>query len=179
MEKGILFMKFKILILDVDGVMTTGQFIYTKDGKFSKIFGPDDNDALRLLGRHIDIRFVTGDRKGFSISNKRINDDMGFSLDLVSTVKRIDWIKDRYDPKKVIYMGDGIFDHYVMREVGYSVAPQNADKVAKSYANYVTDRSGGNRAVAEACLHIMGKFFTPFDPNNLPTEQLDLGEWTT
>ena len=168
----------KIFILDVDGVMTTGHFLYTEQGKEIKIFGPDDNDGLRLLEPHMDIRFVTGDRKGFSISNKRIKDDMGFDLDLVSTIHRIDWIKERYDPSEVVYMGDGIFDHYVMREVGYSIAPKNADKLAKSNARYVTERSGGDRAVAEACLHLMEMFFIPYDPDNLPADQLNLGEWT-
>jgi len=143
-----------------------------------KVFGPDDNDGLGLLNPHIEIRFITGDRKGFSISNKRIKEDMNFNLDLVSTIKRIDWIKERYNPEEVIYMGDGIFDHYVMKEVGYSIAPANSDKIAKEYADFVTDRSGGDRAVAEACLYIMEKFFTPYDPDALPDEQLDLGEWT-
>ena len=165
-------------ILDVDGVMTTGQFLYTADGKVMKIFGPDDNDGLSLLKPYMEIRFVTGDKKGFSISKKRIEDDMGFPLDLVSTIRRIDWIKKQYDPKAVIYFGDGIFDHYVMKEVGYSIAPANSDRTAKAHANYVTERSGGDRAVAEACLHIMEKFFTPYEPDRLPADQLDLGEWT-
>lgn len=42
-----------------------------------KIFGPDDNDAISLLKEFIDIRFISGDKKGFSISKKRIVDDMG------------------------------------------------------------------------------------------------------
>jgi len=168
----------KVFILDVDGVMTTGHFLYSKDGKQMKIFGPDDNDGLGLLSPHIEIRFVTGDRKGFPISNKRIKEDMNFDLDLVSTIKRIEWIRERYNPKEVIYMGDGIFDHYVMKEVGYSIAPENSDRIAKKNANYVTERSGGDRAVAEACLHIMQKFFTPYEPEKLPTDQLELGEWT-
>jgi len=171
-------MSFKVFILDVDGVMTTGHFVYSEQGKVLKIFGPDDNDALRLLNPHVEIRFVTGDRKGFSISNKRIKEDMGFNLDLVSTINRIDWIKERYDPKEVIYMGDGIFDHYVMKEVGYSIAPKNADSLAKSSAHYVTERKGGDRAVAEASLHLMDKFFSPYDPDHLPANQLNLGEWT-
>ncbi|MES9901341.1 MAG: HAD hydrolase family protein [Sedimenticola sp.] len=165
-------------ILDVDGVMTTGQFLYTQAGKTMKVFGPDDNDGLALLKPYVNICFVTGDRKGFSISHKRINKDMGFDLDLVSTIKRIEWIEERYDPTQVIYMGDGIFDHYVMQKVGYSIAPANADRMAKSHANYVTERAGGDRAVAEACLHIMQKFFTPYDPDRLPADQLELGEWT-
>ena len=171
-------MKPKVFLLDVDGVMTTGQFLYSELGKQFKIFGPDDNDALGLLKPFMEIRFVTGDKKGFSISYRRIKIDMKFEIDLVSTVKRIDWIKELYDPKDVIYMGDGIFDHYVMKEVGYSIAPKNSDKTAKEIANFVTERSGGNRAVAEACLHIMEKFFIPYDPDNLLSKKLEIGEWT-
>jgi 3-deoxy-D-manno-octulosonate 8-phosphate phosphatase (KDO 8-P phosphatase) len=143
-----------------------------------KIFGPDDNDGLGLLNPSIEIRFVTGDKKGFSISHKRIKQDMGFELDLVSTIKRIEWIQERYNPKEVIYMGDGIFDHYVMKEVGYSIAPANSDSTTKQFANYVTERSGGDRAVAEACLHIMKIFYKAYEPDKLPANQPNLGEWT-
>jgi 3-deoxy-D-manno-octulosonate 8-phosphate phosphatase (KDO 8-P phosphatase) len=149
----------KIFILDVDGVMTTGHFYYSEDGKSFKVFGPDDHDALNLLKKYIDIRFVSGDRSGFNISKSRIVKDMGFKLDLVSTTNRIEWINKRYDPREVIYMGDGIFDHFVMQEVGYSVAPSSADFSAMKGASFVTKRSGGNRAVSEACFHIFDKFF--------------------
>jgi 3-deoxy-D-manno-octulosonate 8-phosphate phosphatase (KDO 8-P phosphatase) len=171
--------KPKCFILDVDGVMTTGHFLYTPEGKMMKIFGPDDNDALSLLKNDLEIQFVTGDKKGFSISHKRIVDDMKFPLELVSTIRRVDWIKERHTLGEVIYMGDGIFDHYVMREVGYSISPANGNKLAKEHADFVTERSGGDRAVAEACLHIMEKFFTPFNPEALPDSQIKLsGEWT-
>lgn len=144
-----------------------------------KCFGPDDNDGLSLLKRHIEVRFITGDKKGFPISKKRIVDDMNFPLDLVSTIRRAEWIKERYPIDKVIYMGDGIFDHYVMRYVGYAIAPANSDKLAKQNADYVTERSGGDRAVAEACLHIMEKFFTPYNTSELPGIQGKLsGDWT-
>jgi 3-deoxy-D-manno-octulosonate 8-phosphate phosphatase (KDO 8-P phosphatase) len=166
-------------ILDVDGVMTTGHFLYTADGKVMKIFGPDDHDGLSLLKEHIEIRFITGDKKGFPISKKRIVDDMNFPLDIVSTIRRVDWILERYDLDNVIYIGDGIFDHYVMRQVGYAIAPANADKLCKQHAQFVTERSGGDRAVAEACLHIMDKFFIPYNPDSLPNDQVKtLGEWT-
>lgn len=170
--------KPKIFLLDVDGVMTTGQFFYSEEGKLLKIFGPDDHDALTLLKPYLDIRFITGDKKGFKISQKRIVEDMNFKLDLVSTVKRIDWIKDKYNCKDVIYMGDGIFDHYVMKEVGYSIAPSNADHFTKKTASYVTKRSGGDRSVAEACLHILEKFFEPYNPKVFPHNKVKFsGEW--
>ncbi len=166
------------LILDVDGVMTSGEFFYSSKGKVMKCFGPDDNDGLSLLKPFLEIRFVTGDKKGFDISKKRIVDDMNYKLDLVSTIRRVDWISSRYQLKNVIYMGDGIFDHYVMKKVGYSIAPSNADKLAKKYAQFITERKGGDRAVAEACIHILDKFFVSYDSSNLPKFIEKMGEWT-
>jgi len=170
--------KPKIFLLDVDGVMTSGQFFYSNQGKVMKAFGPDDHDALSLLKPFLEIRFLTGDKKGFKITKKRIVNDMKFPLSLVSTIKRLDWIQDNYSTNEVIYMGDGIFDQYVFKKIGYSIAPSNADPLAKKYADYVTKRSGGDRAVAEACLHILKKFFKPFNPNKLPEGKKFSGEWT-
>tara|TARA_B100000242_G_scaffold263859_1_gene211031 strand:+ start:2262 stop:2786 length:525 start_codon:yes stop_codon:yes gene_type:complete len=167
----------KCFILDVDGVLTSGHFFYNHEGKYLKCFGPDDNDGLSLLKPYIDIRFITGDKKGFNISKKRIVDDMNYKLDLVSTIRRIDWISTLYSLDNVIYMGDGIFDHFVMQKVGYSIAPSNADRLAKKYANYVTERNGGDRAVAEACLHILDKFFDAFDGSKVPKSIKKTGEW--
>ena len=76
-------------------------------------------------------------------------------------------------------MGDGIFDHYVFEKVGYSIAPANADKNARESANYVTERLGGDRAVAEACLHILEKFLEPYDTKKLPSSGDSLsGQWS-
>ena len=160
--------KPSVFLIDVDGVMTNGQFIYTTNGKTMKIFGPDDHDGLSLLNKFIEIRFVTGDKNGLDITKKRIVDDMKFPLDVVSSIKRIEWISEHYKLEEVIYMGDGIFDHYVFKKIGYSIAPANADSLAKKSADYVTKRNGGDRAVAEACLHILEKFFEPYDPDKLP-----------
>lgn len=169
---------FVAFIIDVDGVMTDGKMYYTKTGKIYKVFGPDDHDALCLLKPYLHIHFVTGDKRGFEISKARIVNDMKMSLDLVSTIKRVEWIKDRWNPREVIYMGDGIFDHYVFKEVGYSIAPSNADDYAKQTANFITKRKGGDRGVAEACLHVLETFFEPYNPNILPDKQIKLsGEW--
>lgn len=171
-------MKPKVFILDVDGVLTDGGFYYSSEGKVMKKFGADDNDALSLLRPYIEIIFVTGDKRGFSISKKRI-DDMHFKLELVSTIKRIEWIKKHYQIEEVIYMGDGIFDHYVMEVVGYSISTADGDEYAKKYANYITKRKGGKRAVAEASLHILEKFFSAYDITKIPDENINLNrDWT-
>ena len=171
---------FKTFLLDVDGVLTDGKFTYSKEGKCYKVFGADDHDGLCLLKPYLNIHFVTGDKKGFDISKKRIVDDMNLPLDLVSTINRIDWISERFNPKEVIYMGDGIFDHYVFQKVGYSIATATSDANAIKFADYVTTRSGSERCVAEASLHILDTFFEAFNPLELPNNKTTekVGAWT-
>lgn len=149
----------KVFVCDIDGVMTDGKFYYNSEGKSLKVFGPDDNDALKILSNYMKIHFISGDKRGYGISRKRIHEDMKFNIDLVSTIDRFEWILEKYNPAEVIYMGDGIFDNIVMDKVGYSIAPSNAHPFAKESANYITKFTGGNRAVAETCLHIITKFF--------------------
>ena len=160
----------KVFILDVDGVLTTGQFLYSKNGKELKVFGADDNDGLSLLKPFLEIVFVSADERGFEISKKRVEDDMGYPLHLVGTKSRASWIKENYNEKEVIYMGDGIFDHYVMRKVLYAISTGNGDINSRKAANYITERNGGERAVAEACLHLLDKFFMPYNPFYFPNE---------
>ena len=75
-------------------------------------------------------------------------------------------------------MGDGIFDKYVFESVGYSIATANSDFSAKKAANFVTKRGGGERAVSEACLHILEKFFEPFNPKKFSESGIKVsGEW--
>lgn len=168
-----------IFILDIDGVLTDGKFYYSDKGKVYKCFGADDSDALKIIKEKFDIYFVTGDKRGFPISKKRV-EDMGFKANLVSTTKRLDWIKEKFELNKVVYMGDGIFDHYVMKEVFYSIAPKNAHPFAKQTCNYTTLTRGSEGAVAEACLHLLEKFFEKFDMNkplNFNTNSQRFGEW--
>ena len=44
----------KVFLIDVDGVMTNGQLIYTANGKTMKVFGPDDHDGLSLLKKFLE-----------------------------------------------------------------------------------------------------------------------------
>ncbi len=145
-------------ILDVDGVITDGQMIYDKNGKKFKTFGPDDTDALKILKQFIKIYFISGDKKGFNISKKRVT-DMGFKISFVPALKRDEWIDKKFGLKNCIYMGDGIFDHLVMRNVMYSITLNNSLEHVLSSADYVTKRSPGNRAVAETVIHILKVFF--------------------
>ncbi len=152
-------MKYKNLIFDVDGVFTDGKFHYSETGKVFKIFGDADNDALSLIKDRLHIEMVTGDKRGYPISKKRISDDMGYPINLVSTFQRVEWLEQRFNLDETIYMGDGIYDPLVFSKVGYSIAPQNAFINTKKYADYITESKGGEGAVAEAIIHIIEKLF--------------------
>lgn len=152
-----------VFVIDVDGVLTDGAIYSSADGKVMKRFGPDDNDAISVLQQRLPVHVVSGDHRGFPITERRVRDEMKLPLDLVSPLHRTDWLAKRWPLEQIIYMGDGIFDALVLRAVGYGIAPADADPLARSNAQYVTTRSGGNRAVAEACLHILEQFFEPFD----------------
>jgi len=147
-------MRYKNFILDVDGVFTDGKFHYTPAGKSLKTFGDCDSDALNLLRDYMHIEMVSGDKRGFEITKKRVAEDMGYSVSLVSTFQRREWLSERFDLSQTIYMGDGLFDVLVFDAVGFSIAPQNAIHNTKSQAKYVTKNRGGEGAVAEAVLFI-------------------------
>ncbi len=145
-------------LLDVDGVMTTGQFIYSEKGKIFKIFGPHDSDGLKLIKDLINIEFLTADRRGFEISKKRISHDLGFKIHLVDEKKRMEFVKKKYGFRNTIYMGDGIFDSYILKKVKYGIAPKNARIEAKKNANFITQSNSGEGAVLDASIHILKKF---------------------
>lgn len=146
------------LILDVDGVMTTGNFIYSKKGKVFKIFGAHDSDGLKIIKKFISILFVTADKRGYAISKKRISEDLGYKLKFVPAEKRYDFIK-KIGFKNVVYMGDGYFDKEILKKCKYGISPKNARIEAKKNSNFVTNSSSGEGAVLDACLKIKSKFF--------------------
>lgn len=157
----------KNFIIDVDGCLTTGQFLYSARGKVMKIYGPDDADALSILKNKIYIHMISGDKRGFSITKRRVVNDMDFPLDLVNTFERIEWMEKGFNLKETIYMGDGILDGLVFEKVGYSIAPANAFFITKQKANFVTQSKGGEGAVAEACIHIFKKFLGGFNLHSI------------
>ena len=106
------------------------------------------------IRKMIIFRYLMGD------DSETITDDMNLPLNLVSTKERLSWLSANFDLNSTIYMGDGIYDPAVFAKVLYSIAPQNAFALTKKSADFVTKSNGGERAVAEACIHILAKFFS-------------------
>ena len=92
-------MSKRVVISDVDGCLTDGRYIYTADGKVAKIFGPHDNDGVKLLRANgFDVVFISADKRGFQITQKRIN-DMRCEVFNVSEADRVQWVKDYIESK--------------------------------------------------------------------------------
>lgn len=153
----------KAILFDVDGVMTTGQFLYSERGKEYKVFGPHDNDGIKMIQNKTKIQFLTADKRGFPISKKRIVEDMKQELILVSEDDRYAFIDRQYGIKNVVYMGDGYHDARILKDCLYGIAPVNARIEAKRAAKYITPSKSGEGAVLDACIHLLDVFYKEQD----------------
>ena len=151
-------MKKLTFVLDVDGVLTDGTFLYDANGKAYKKFGPEDADALKMLAPYCNIVFASADTRGFEITKRRVN-DMGFEVHNIKARDRKKWIKDTFGLENTIYMGDGLVDIPCLESVKYSYVPSNGSYAAKQACNKVLNEMGGHGAVAEAVYDIAETFF--------------------
>lgn len=150
-------MKKTIVISDVDGCLTDGKYTYTVDGKVSKVFGPHDNDGVKLLRKNdIDVRFISADKRGFEITNKRIT-DMKCQLDYVSEADRPWYIAKALEEYDVIFFGDGLGDlaAAMANPAAYFIAPKNARAQVKDYADHVTSNIGGEGAFLDLAEYVV------------------------
>ena len=145
------------LIIDVDGVVTDGKMIYSKDGKEYKTFGPDDTDSLDWLKEQwpdLNIVFVSADKRGFEISKKRV-EDMGFKIEYMPSKHRWQYMQQYgYKLDETIYIGDGWHDGETFDNILYSLCPYDSWLYSRNKADVVLRNSGGERCVAEACIEI-------------------------
>ena len=155
--------KPSLIILDVDGVMTSGKFLYSSKGKIFKEFGAHDNDGIKLIKKFFKIQFITADKIGYLISKKRIVNDMKQSLTLISEGQRYDYLDKKFGLKNIIYFGDGIFDAKILKSCAFGIAPQNATAEAKKSADYITKKKSGDGAVLEGCIKILRKYKIKFN----------------
>jgi 3-deoxy-D-manno-octulosonate 8-phosphate phosphatase (KDO 8-P phosphatase) len=148
----------KLLVLDVDGVLTDGTFLYTSEGKTSKVFGPHDADAIRLVRAHAEINVISADIRGFEISKARVQ-DLNLELLMVSAEDRANFILEKKELGCVAFIGDSFTDVPALREANLSLAPQGSHPLAKKNADITLDSYGGLGAVAEACFLLFPEQF--------------------
>ena len=148
-----------VVISDVDGVLNTGQFLVSKNGKEYKVFGPHDNDGYKILkNAGFDVVFISADGRGFDITKERIVNEMNAPLYHVKENDRTKWIKSFVADNNYIgyiYIADGISDAPALCSAFLSIVPKNGRKEAKKYANYITESNSGEGAFLDAAIFIM------------------------
>ena len=144
----------KILILDVDGVLTDGRVIYTDSGEEIKRFDVHDGHGLKLLMRAgIEVMLLTGRESKVVLHRARdlgINHVYQKALNKMEVYKTI--LSERsLEDKDIGYVGDDLVDLPVLRKVGFAAAVPDAVPEVKEIVDYITIKKGGEGAVREIC----------------------------
>lgn len=150
--------KVKILLLDVDGVMTDGSIIYTDSGSEIKAFCVKDGLGIRLLMEAgIKVGVVTG-RSSDALHHRCKNLRIEYIFDGVLNKAGIfDKIMETtgFQAEEIAYMGDDLPDLPIMRAAGIPIAVADAHESVIETACIVTSAKGGNGAIREVCEAIL------------------------
>lgn len=147
-----------IVVSDVDGCLTDGGLYYTATGKAMKKFGAGDHEGLKLLKKNgIDTEFISADRAGLPIVEKRMKDMSNSKLTILSETERVQYImslKEKYDI--VVFFGDGLGDASLAKKAicDVFICPKQARSEVKLVANYVTEFEGGYGAYLDMAIWI-------------------------
>ncbi len=146
--------KVKLLVLDVDGVMTDGRIIIDDAGIESKHFDVKDGHGLRILMRYnIDVVLLTG-RRSRVVEHRAA--DLGITEVYQGVRNKMEAFigileRRKLAPEETAYVGDDIVDIPLLRRVGFAVTVADSASEVRDVADYVTERSGGRGAVREVC----------------------------
>lgn len=148
----------RLMILDVDGVLTSGNLVYTKDAIHYKAFSVLDGLGIKLLQKTgVTVGIITTCKSDII---KRRAQDLG-----------VEHIYQGYEDKlipyaelkqklqladaQIAYVGDDLPDLPVIRRVGLGITVANAPLIMQQQAAYVSKAAGGKGAVREICELIM------------------------
>lgn len=146
--------KIRLLILDVDGVLSDGLIYMGNNGEELKAFNVRDGYGIRCaLTSGIDVAIITG-RKAKLVEDRCATLGIthlyqGQSDKLLAYRELLE--KLALSPDQVAYVGDDLIDWPVMAEIGLSVAVADAHPLLIPRADYITRINGGRGAVREVC----------------------------
>ena len=144
--------KVRLLILDVDGVLTDGRIIYGDAGDELKCFDVQDGFGIYLLSK-VGIRTVLITAKKSAVVRRRAKESRVAKVyqGAIDKLKAYEKVKRKFRVKdeEVCFIGDDLLDLPVLVRAGFSVAVPNAVEDLKSRSHYITQRKGGRGAVRE------------------------------
>ncbi len=150
--------QIRLVIFDVDGVLTDGSLIMGDDGQEYKAFNAKDGHGMKmLLASGVDIGIISA-RNSLVVANrmqslgiKHVYQGQRDKLKAFTELKK----KLKLEPSQIAYVGDDLLDLCIMREVGLSIAVQDAAKEVVEQSDWQTTAAGGKGAAREVCEVIM------------------------
>ncbi len=148
----------KLVIFDVDGVLTDGRLFVDNHGQEYKAFSSRDGHGMKML-RHsgVEIGIITGRSSGVVTHRAK---ELGIQLvhqgsdDKLATYRQI--LKETgLSEAQTAFVGDDVVDLPVLLKSGLAVAVQNAHPLVKKHAHWITPSAGGQGAARELCEMIM------------------------
>jgi 3-deoxy-D-manno-octulosonate 8-phosphate phosphatase (KDO 8-P phosphatase) len=146
--------KIRLLLLDVDGVMTDGRIIFDSNGVESKFFNVKDGHGIKMLQRSgIEVGIISG-RESAVVTNRAAELGIGIvyqkSLDKLTPFRKV--LTDTgFSADQVAFIGDDLIDIPVLKLVGFAAAPLDGCAEVMPYVHYVASKAGGWGAVREVC----------------------------
>ncbi len=144
--------KTRLLLLDVDGILTDGKLYFSNSGEESKAFHSLDGHGIKMLMRAgVAVGIITG-RKSTIVTNRA--SDLGIDILYQGREDKIDVLREiiattGITADAIAYAGDDLPDLPVLQAVGLSFSVPGAHRDLKGAVNVITTRSGGEGAVRE------------------------------
>ncbi len=148
----------KLLILDVDGVLTDGRLFFDDYGREYKCFHARDGHGIKLLKKSgVDVAVISG-RKSNSVALRMKS--LGIEHVYQGHENKISAFyeileKQGLTAEQAAHIGDDLLDLPIMTRVGFSIAVKDANFAVKQQADWCTEIEGGLGAVREVCDLIM------------------------
>ena len=144
--------KIKLIITDVDGVLTDGKLFYDNKGNITKSFNIKDGQLIKFMQKNnFKFFFITGRKDELvKIRAKELNIN-GCYVNIKNKIEIFEKIKQEQQVKEenILYIGDDYIDLEVLKKSGISVAPKDAIKKIKKEVDYITRKKGGEGVLRE------------------------------
>ncbi|WP_448875159.1 KdsC family phosphatase [Desulfobulbus propionicus] len=144
----------RLLLLDVDGVLTDGTLIYSSDGGEAKCFNTQDGLGLRMLqDSGVEVGLITArtspmvERRVQELRIAHVFQGKEDKLIVYDSILKQTGLR----PPETAYMGDDLMDLPILNRVGLAAAPANAVAEIRQRVHYTCERGGGHGAVREVC----------------------------
>ncbi len=144
----------RLLLLDVDGVLSDGRIVYDAHGTEIKSFDVKDGHGIKMLQKAgIEVGIISGrSSKVVNVRAKELGIEILYQGIADKDIPYAEIIKQRgLRDEEIAYIGDDVVDLPILRRVGFAVATADAVDDIRPYVHYVTNRCGGRGAVREVC----------------------------